>query len=125
MFGLSVRVAARAVRATPAASLKLRPAISSPSFSIARRGLCAGGDMEVPIPELGAESIVEGGVLSIAKSVGDYVAAEEMVAEIETGAHILPHRTRKKLAESPPRLSLATTNPLSHPVCFFPAVCWR
>ena len=36
--------------------------------------------------QLGAESIVEGGILSIAKSVGDYVAAEEMVAEIETGA---------------------------------------
>ena len=85
MFGV-VRVCARAVRAAPVASLKLRPAISSPSFTIARRSLCAGGDMEVPIPELGAESIVEGGILSIAKSVGDYVAAEEMVAEIETGA---------------------------------------
>ena len=43
-------------------------------------------DEEIPIPELGAESIVEGGILSIAKGVGDYVAAEEMVAEIETGA---------------------------------------
>ena len=68
------------------AGLKLRPAIAAPSFAIARRGLCGGGDMEVPIPELGAESIVEGGILSIAKSVGDYVAEEEMVAEIETGA---------------------------------------
>ena len=42
--------------------------------------------VDVPIPELGAESIVEGGILSIAKGAGDYVAAEEMVAEIETGA---------------------------------------
>ena len=33
---------------------------------------------------MGAESIVEGTILSIAKNVGDYVAAEEMVAEIET-----------------------------------------
>ena len=40
--------------------------------------------MEVPIPEMGAESIVEGSILSIAKQVGDYVAEEEMVAEIET-----------------------------------------
>jgi hypothetical protein len=39
--------------------------------------------------QLGAESIVEGGILSIAKKVGDYVAAEEMVAEIETGARTL------------------------------------
>ena len=41
--------------------------------------------MDVPIPELGAESIVEGGILSLNKGVGDYVNAEEMVAEIETG----------------------------------------
>ena len=40
--------------------------------------------LEVPIPELGAESIVEGDLLSLGKGVGDYVAAEEMVAEIET-----------------------------------------
>ena len=50
------------------------------------RCLCSGATIEVPIPELGAESISEGGILSINKSVGDYVAAEEMVAEIETGA---------------------------------------
>ena len=37
--------------------------------------------LEVPIPELGAESIVEGDLLSLGKGVGDYVAAEEMVAE--------------------------------------------
>ena len=42
------------------------------------------------LAQLGAESIVEGGILSIAKSVGDYVAAEEMVAEIETGAPPAP-----------------------------------
>jgi len=39
---------------------------------------------EVPIPELGAESIVEGAILSLAKKPGDYVSAEEMVAEVET-----------------------------------------
>lgn len=49
------------------------------------RSFCSAGTIEVPIPELGAESISEGGILSIAKSVGDYVAAEELVAEIETG----------------------------------------
>ena len=52
---------------------------------VARRCLCAGGPTEVPIPELGAESIVEGSILSIAKKAGDYVAAEEMVAEMEVG----------------------------------------
>ena len=61
-------------------------ACRAPAWAVSRRGLCSGADMEVPIPELGAESIVEGGILSIAKSVGDYVAAEEMVAEIETGS---------------------------------------
>ena len=49
-----------------------------------RRWLSSGGVVEVPIPLLGAESIVEGHILSIAKKVGDYVAKEEMVAEIET-----------------------------------------
>ena len=49
-----------------------------------RRSLCA-STVEVAIPELGAESIVEGGILALAKSVGDVVAAEEMIAEIETG----------------------------------------
>ena len=48
---------------------------------------------DVPIPELGAESIVEGGILSLAKGVGDYVSAEEMVAEIETGVLNCIHRT--------------------------------
>ena len=46
---------------------------------MARRALCAGGATEVVIPELGAESIVEGTILSLAKAPGDYVAAEEMV----------------------------------------------
>ena len=40
--------------------------------------------IEVPIPELGAESIVEGGILQLMKKPGDFVAAEEAVAEIET-----------------------------------------
>jgi len=62
------------------------PSLLPASFVAAqRRCLSSGGDpIDVPIPELGAESIVEGSILSIAKSVGDYVAAEEMVAEIET-----------------------------------------
>jgi 2-oxoglutarate dehydrogenase E2 component (dihydrolipoamide succinyltransferase) len=51
---------------------------------MAHRCFSSGSDTEVPIPELGAESIVEGGILSIAKQVGDYVAVEELVAEIET-----------------------------------------
>lgn len=39
-----------------------------------------GSPVDVPIPELGAESIVEGSILSIAKKPGDYVAEEEMRA---------------------------------------------
>ena len=59
--------------------------VRAPVAAIAqRRWLSSGGVVEVPIPLLGAESIVEGNVLSIAKKVGDYVAKEEMVAEIET-----------------------------------------
>ena len=70
--------------ATPVA---LRTPLLAPRALVpAARFLCSGTTLEVPIPELGAESIVEGGILSITKSVGDYVAAEEMVAEIETGA---------------------------------------
>ena len=57
--------------------------IASRSFRASRAVFA---DEEIPIPELGAESIVEGGILSLNKGVGDYVAAEEMVAEIETGA---------------------------------------
>jgi 2-oxoglutarate dehydrogenase E2 component (dihydrolipoamide succinyltransferase) len=59
--------------------------VRAPVAAIAqRRWLSSGGVVEVPIPLLGAESIVEGNILSIAKKVGDYVAKEEMVAEIET-----------------------------------------
>ena len=74
----------------------------------ARRGLSS---LQVPIPELGAESIVEGGILSINKKVGDFVAAEEMVAEIETGMHRASHRA--------PYSSTAYIEPhanFSHPV---------
>jgi len=39
---------------------------------------------QVPIPELGAESIQEGSILSILKNAGDYVEAEGVVAEVET-----------------------------------------
>ena len=53
-----------------------------------RRCLCT-STVDVPIPELGAESNVEGGILSISKGEGDFVAAEEMVAEIETGARLV------------------------------------
>ena len=71
---------------------RLQPdrALVTPTLEQLQDGLCSGGEMDVPIPELGAESIVEGGILSIAKNVGDYVAAEEMVAEIETGALLPP-----------------------------------
>ena len=80
--------------ATP---LALRSPLLAPRALVpAARCLCSGATIEVPIPELGAESIVEGGILSIAKSVGDYVAAEEMVAEIETGASMWPHILRTK-----------------------------
>ena len=64
----------------------LRGALASP-----RPGTCrwlSTDAIDVPIPELGAESIVEGGILSLSKNVGDFVSAEEMVAEIETGT---PH----------------------------------
>ena len=65
----------------------LRAALHPPQLAAwavgQRRCLCA-STVDVPIPELGAESIVEGGIYSLAKGVGDYVAAEEMVAEIET-----------------------------------------
>lgn len=58
-------------------------ASTQPALGTQWRRLCT-SPVEVPIPELGAESIVEGGILSLAKGVGDFVAAEEMVAEIET-----------------------------------------
>ena len=67
----------------PLASLR-PPALHAAPSHPPRRGLCT-GTVEVKIPELGAESIVEGGILSLGKGVGDFVSAEEMVAEIETG----------------------------------------
>ena len=49
-----------------------------------RRGLCAAGSIfDAKIPEMG-DSISEGTILSLMKNPGDYVAAEETVAEIET-----------------------------------------
>ena len=49
------------------------------------RGLCAavGSIFDAKIPEMG-DSISEGTILALMKSPGDYVAAEETVAEIET-----------------------------------------
>ena len=49
------------------------------------RGLCAaaGSIFDAKIPEMG-DSISEGTILSLMKNPGDYVAAEETVAEIET-----------------------------------------
>ena len=78
--------------ATTRSSLLARPlGLSSPSLAAARPALVQStrwmsSVVEVPIPELGAESIVEGGILALSKGPGDYVAFEEMVAEIETGA---------------------------------------
>ena len=71
--------------ATKLAGLSGRQFVPLVAFGAARRGLASAGDtVDVPIPELGAESISEGSILSIAKSVGDFVDVEEMVAEIET-----------------------------------------
>ena len=84
MLARLVRASARRAALTPTSAPLLAARAVSPWLTT-RRGLCAGGaPMEVPIPEMGAESIVEGSILSIAKQVGDYVAEEEMVAEIET-----------------------------------------
>ena len=96
------RVATAALRAPRPAAGLLQPALTASRMALpsattllsSRRWLCSGGEMDVPIPELGAESIVEGGILSIAKNVGDYVAAEEMVAEIETGTGPFPSASR-------------------------------
>ena len=75
--------------------------------------------MEVPIPELGAESIVEGGILSIAKGVGDYVAAEEMVAEIETGKQAARAQTPvpPRLRPLPLSRSFSSLAPYHSPHC--------
>ena len=90
--GYPITMLARAARLSRAAMPRgaLLAQARAPSLLAQRtlplaRSFCSAGTIEVPIPELGAESISEGGILSIAKSVGDYVAAEELVAEIETG----------------------------------------
>ena len=57
--------------------LSLPRAVATPWLVTARRSLAS---MQVPIPELGAESIVEGGILSLAKKPGDYVEAEGFTA---------------------------------------------
>ena len=85
MLLLSRRVASRAPAFAPQLARTLPASWVATASS---RGFCS-SLVEVPIPELGAESIVEGGILNIAKREGDYVAAEEMVAEIETGAHAI------------------------------------
>ena len=74
----------------PPALLRAPLASLRPPALLLRRGLCT-GTVEVKIPELGAESIVEGGILSLGKGVGDFVGAEEMVAEIETGTRARTH----------------------------------
>ena len=85
--------------ATNRSSLLARPlGLSSPSLAAARPALVQSmrwmsSVVEVPIPELGAESIVEGGILALSKGPGDYVAFEEMVAEIETGAFAAAGKT--------------------------------
>merc|ERR1719271_2411265 len=78
-------LARRASLLSARSMLSSRPALLRPALWAAQpsRGLST-SPVDVPIPELGAESIVEGGILSLSKNVGDYVAAEEMVAEIET-----------------------------------------
>ena len=96
MLARLARSSTAALRCRAVAAPALARAPLAPSFLLARRGLCSGADVEVPIPELGAESIVEGGILSIAKGVGDYIAAEELFAEIETGA-----RKKKRPSHQP------------------------
>ena len=135
---MALRLAARLTRtALPCGALPLSAA-RAPSLLAVRtlplaRTFCSAPTIEVPIPELGAESISEGGILSIAKQVGDYVAAEELVAEIETGAPFA--QFAELLAPPPPRatgappasltLSLRHRPPARPPariVCF-PADC--
>lgn len=90
-------------RALPLAAARAPSILAARTLPLART-FCSAGTIEVPIPELGAESISEGGILSIAKKVGDYVAAEEMVAEIETGAPFahFPRRARRRCSCPPP-----------------------
>ena len=89
-----LRALARPALRVAAPAALLRTPRAPAMAALARRGLCSAPTIEVPIPELGAESISEGGILSIAKGVGDYVAAEEMVAEIETGTGPFPSASR-------------------------------
>ena len=71
--------------ATNRSSLLARPlGLSSPSLAAARPALVQSmrwmsSVVEVPIPELGAESIVEGGILALSKGPGDYVAIQAYV----------------------------------------------
>eukprot|EP00964_Phaeocystis_antarctica_P159318 scaffold130301_cov51-Phaeocystis_antarctica.AAC.1 len=75
-----------------AALRRAQPVASPASICLRRaawlqqhRGLCAaaGSIFDAKIPEMG-DSISEGTILSLMKNPGDYVAAEETVAEIET-----------------------------------------
>ena len=115
LAGLAARAANGPLQRSPVANAL--PRLVGPSAALlSRRWLCAGGDMDVPIPELGAESISEGGILSIAKTVGDYVAAEELVAEIETGErpstqHLCAHVLRGAPCQRFPR---TTTHAATH-----------
>ena len=72
------------LQAAPAGLLRRHAPAAAAWVVVPRRKLSS---VDVPIPELGAESIVEGGILSLVKKPGDFVAAEEMVAEIETGTN--------------------------------------
>jgi len=81
---LAARACAALRRAQPVASpasICLRRA----AWLQQHRGLCAaaGSIFDAKIPEMG-DSISEGTILSLMKNPGDYVAAEETVAEIET-----------------------------------------
>ena len=58
----------------------LRP-LARRSAALGQRALAT---QRFPVPELGAESITEGMVLELHKKVGDYVAVEDKLAEVET-----------------------------------------
>ena len=99
--------------AAPAALLRRHVPAAAAWAIVPQRKLSS---VDIPIPELGAESIVEGGILSLAKKPGDFVAEEEMVAEIETGTHFFARlawfylqQTRSLMCRS---RSLPTLSPL-------------
>jgi len=70
--------------AGPSALGRARQPVATPLFATSRRWLAASGAIvEVPVPAMG-DSITEGTVLSLAKKAGDYIAMEEVFAEIET-----------------------------------------